>query len=249
MAVKVGDLESELIEAVCERVRDRLSDREAAVVETFVRHYYHWVPPPDLEGRGKANLYGAAISHWKLARERTPGKAKVRVYDPDGEGDGWSSPHTVIDIVSDDMPFIVDSVTMALSRVAAGIDLVIHPVMLVRRDEKGRLLEVLEPGAEAPDAISESVFHAEVTREPDRDLPKRMKEEVEHTLGEVRAAVEDWQQMRNRVLELARELTDEALPLEPSRLEEVAAFLRWVAENHFTFLGYREYGLIEDEVA
>src|SRR5438270_6692968 len=232
MAVKVGDLESELIDAVCERVRERLSDREADVVETFVRQYYHWVPPADLEGRGKTNLYGAAVAHWELARERVSGQAKVRVYDPDRERDGWSSPHTVIDVVSDDMPFIVDSVTMALSRVAGGIDLVIHPVMVVRRDEKGRLLEVLEPGADAPVGIAESVLHAEVTREPDRDLPARMTEEVEHVLREVRAAVEDWQPMRDRVLELAREMTDGSLPVEPVRLEEDAAFLRWVADDN-----------------
>src|SRR5438270_2645971 len=247
MAVKVGDLESELIDAVCERVRDRLSDREGAVVETFVRQYYHWVARPDLAGRGKGNLYGAAIAHWKLARTRRPGQTNIRVYDPDPEKDGWSSPHTVIDIVSDDMPFIVDSVTMALARTTAGIDLVIHPVMVVRRDADGRLLEVLEPGADVPEAIGESVLHAEVTREPDPDLMARMREEVQRVLEEVRATVEDWQTMRDRILELAKELTDRELPIDPSRLEEVATFLRWVAEDHFTFLGYREYEVIDDD--
>jgi glutamate dehydrogenase len=247
MAVKVGDLESELIDAVCERVRDQLSDREAGLVETFVRQYYHWVPRPDLAGRGKGNLYGAAMAHWKLARKRAPGQTNIRVYDPEPEQDGWSSPHTVIDVVSDDMPFIVDSVTMALSRVTAGIDLVIHPVMVVRRDSDGTLLEVLEPGTDAPDAIAESVFHAEVTREPDPDVLARMREEVRRVHEEVRAAVGDWEPMRNRVLELAQALTDRELPIDPARLEEVATFLRWVAEDHFTFLGYREYELVDDD--
>ena len=146
MAVKAGDLESELIDTVCEQVRDELPDEEVAAAEAFVRQYYHWVPPEDLGERDTCDLYGAAISHWKLARERSPGQAKVRVYNPDRERDGWSSPHTVLEIVSDDMPFIVDSVTMELAKAGLTIDLVIHPVIRVRRDEQGRLVEVLPAG-------------------------------------------------------------------------------------------------------
>ena len=79
---------------------------------------------------------------------RAPGEAKVNVYNPEPDRDGWESPHTVIEVVSEDMPFIVDSVTMDLARGSYGIDLVIHPVVRVRRDADGQLLEVLEPDAE-----------------------------------------------------------------------------------------------------
>ena len=104
---------------------------------------------------------------WNLAQDRAPGEVKVHVYNPEPERDGWESPHTVIEVVSDDMPFIVDSVTMELARGSYGIDLVIHPVIRVRRDDDGQLLEVLEPDASAPDAIAESVLHAEIARERD----------------------------------------------------------------------------------
>src|SRR5205807_10654003 len=115
-----------------------------------------WVPPGGLADRSPLDLYGAALAHWNLAATRASGAAKVKVYNPDFEQNGWSSPHTVIEIVSDDMPFLVDSVTMELGRQGYAIDLVIHPVIRVRRDPEGQLLEVVEPSADAPDAIAES---------------------------------------------------------------------------------------------
>ncbi|HTX32104.1 MAG TPA: NAD-glutamate dehydrogenase [Solirubrobacteraceae bacterium] len=246
MAVKAGDREAELIDSVCERVREELPEDQVSPAEAFVRQYYHWVPDEDLCDRTRADLYGAAIAHWRLALEREPGEAKVRVYNPDPERDGWSSPHTVLEIVSDDMPFIVDSVQMELAREDFTIDLVIHPVVRVRRDERGRIVEVLDPGEEPGDALSESVLHAEVLREPDRDRLEHLHDRVVAVLDKVRTTVEDWQPMRRRALELADELQDERLPVGQGVVDEVRAFLEWVADGHFTFLGYREYKLIED---
>ena len=150
MAVKGADLESELIDTVCERVRERLPAGQVAPCESFVRQYYQWVPAEDLADRNPLDLYGAAVAHYNLAQQRAPGESKVRVYNPDFEQHGWQSPHTLIEIVTDDMPFIVDSVTMQLGRLGYGIDLVIHPVMQVRRDAEGHLIEVLEHDATAP---------------------------------------------------------------------------------------------------
>ena len=162
MAVKGADLESELIDTVCERVRERLPAGQVAPCEAFVRQYYQWVPAEDLADRNPLDLYGAAVAHWNLAQQRAPGESKVRVYNPEFEQHGWQSPHTLIEIVTDDMPFIVDSVTMQLGRLGYGIDLVIHPVIRVRRDAGGHMIEVLDHDATADDMIRESVVHVEV---------------------------------------------------------------------------------------
>ncbi len=149
MALNAADLETELIDTVCARVRERLPDEQVAPCEAFVRQYYHWVPAEDLAGRSPLDLYGAAVAHWNLGQVREPSQAKVHVYNPEFEHHGWQSPHTVVEIVSDDMPFIVDSVTMALGRQGYGIDLVIHPVIRVRRDEQGRLIGGARAGRRA----------------------------------------------------------------------------------------------------
>jgi glutamate dehydrogenase len=172
---------------------------------------------------------------------------KVRVYDPDFEQHGWQSPHTVIEIVSDDMPFIVDSVTMDLGRKGYGIHLVIHPVMRIRRDADGHILEVLDPDTENGEAISESILHAEVGREHDLSLLEELRRSIELILDQVRAAVEDWQEMRARAQALTDELDQSPPPgIDTATVEETKAFLSWLADDNFTFLGYREYDLIED---
>jgi glutamate dehydrogenase len=183
---------------------------------------------------------------WGVAQERAPGEVKVNVYNPELDRDGWESPHTVIEVISDDMPFIVDSVTMDLARSCYGIDLVIHPVVQVRRDKDGHLLEVLEPEVTTPDAIAESVLHAEIARERDPERLAELHDSVERVLDEVRAAVEDWGPMRERAYQLVDELDERPPPVDRGEIEEVKSFLRWVAEDHFTFLGYREYDLVID---
>jgi glutamate dehydrogenase len=247
MAVKGADLESELIDTVCERVRERLPAGQVAPCELFVRQYYQWVPAEDLADRNPLDLYGAAVAHWNLAQQRAPGESKVRVYNPDFEQHGWQSPHTLIEIVTDDMPFIVDSVTMQLGRLGYGIDLVIHPVIRVRRDAQGHITEVFDHDAIADDALRESVVHVEVGREHDRAQLDRLRNTIERVLADVRAAVEDWQEMRSRTQALIDEFDQDPPPtLGPALVDETKAFLKWLAEDNFTFLGYREYDLIAE---
>jgi glutamate dehydrogenase len=247
MAVKAGDLEQDLIESLGQTVGRQLADEPPASYLEFVRQYYHWVPAKDLADRDQADLCGGVVAHWRLARHRARGEAKVNVYNPQRERDGWTSPYTVVEVISDDMPFIVDSVTMELSRQGYNIELIVHPVMRVVRDEEGELTQVLEPGATAFGFVTESVIHVEVAHESDPERLSVLRAGVELVLEEVRAAVEDWAQMRAQTTALATELRRQAPPVEPHELAEAQAFLAWLADEHFTFLGYREYRLTTGE--
>ncbi|MEA2212074.1 MAG: glutamate dehydrogenase [Solirubrobacteraceae bacterium] len=257
MAVRAGDSELELIPGLDGCVAERLADESPAAYVEFARRYYQWVPARDLEDRNRLDLCGAVVAHWRRVKRRAPGEAKVRVYNPDLERDGWHSPFTVVEIVSDDMPFIVDSVTMELSRQGYGIDLIVHPVMRVIRDETGELVKVLgqerddenrSAATAGPDGlIAESVIHAEVERQADPDRLSVLQAGVELVLEEVRAAVEDWARMRARAQELATELDTSPPGVDPHELEESRDFLRWLSRDHFTFLGYREYEVTADE--
>ncbi|HZE06554.1 MAG TPA: NAD-glutamate dehydrogenase domain-containing protein, partial [Solirubrobacteraceae bacterium] len=247
MAVKAGDLEQDLIESLGESVTQQLADEPPAAAREFVRQYYHWVPARDLADRDAAALCGAVVAHWRIARHRDRGESKVHVYNPDPERDGWESPYTVIDVVSDDMPFIVDSVTMELSRQGVGIELIIHPVMRMVRDAAGDLSEVLESASVAFGFVPESIIHVEVVRESDPERLGVLRAGIELVLEEVRAAVEDWAPMRARATALATELRRQAPPIDPHGLAEAREFLTWLADDHFTFLGYREYELRDSD--
>ena len=246
MAVEAEDLESELIENVCERIRDQLPDEHASLAEAFVRQYCRWVPAEDLAGREISGLYGAAIAHWRVAYERAPGEAKVHVYNPDPAPDGWSSPHTVIEIVSDDMPFIVDSVTMELAREGFTIDLVIHPVIGVQRDRDGRAVAVLHPDALTSEAVPESVLHAELVREPDAERLDRPRGSIGRVLEEVRATVDDGSRCAIERSSLSRSSSAIRPPWDGRRSTRCApSWSGW--RRQLPFLGYREYELVGDD--
>src|SRR5918997_3142310 len=184
-------VKDELLDKVVARVREQLTEDQAPLVEEFARQYYGWVDAEDLEDRSPIDAYGAALSHWNFAGRREPGEWKVRVYNPHFEEHGWQSTHTVLEMVNDDMPFLVDSTRMEVNRQGYAIHMILHPVMNVRRDEEGRLIEVLPPDAEDEDAISESVIHVEVDRQTEPDVHQELYDCIESVLKQVYAAVED----------------------------------------------------------
>src|SRR3954451_24438933 len=161
--MKAEAVDETLIESVCERLREHLNGEDAEQATRFVRQYYRWVAPDDIAERSALDVYGAALAHFNFARERPPGTPKVRVYNPDFDTHGWKSTHTAVEIVTDDMPFLTDSVTIEHSRRGLGAPVIMHPVRRVRRDAGGRLVEVLAID-EAPGEgfTAESVIHAEV---------------------------------------------------------------------------------------
>src|SRR5262245_43177987 len=189
MSSKPDEAKAGLIEKTVEFARAKLPTEQAARLEAFIRIYYGAVAADDLLERSVADLYGAALGHLNFGTKRTPGTAKVRVYTPQLEEHGWTSTHTVVEIVNDDMPFLVDSVSMELNRLGSGVHLIIHPVVRVRRDEEGRLLEVLPHDAEVPDCKLESFIHAAIVRESDPTHLEQVRAGREHVLADVRAAV------------------------------------------------------------
>ncbi|MET8681470.1 NAD-glutamate dehydrogenase [Streptomyces sp. NPDC004647] len=222
---------------------------------TYLQRYYLHTAPEDLTGRDPIDILGAALSHYRLAESRPQGTANVRVYTPTVEENGWTCSHTVVEVVTDDMPFLVDSVTNELSRQGRGIHVVIHPQMLVRRDVTGKLIEVLDSSPEARsarksgelphDAFSESWIHVEIDRETDRSDLKQITADLLRVLSDAREAVEDWEKMRDAALRIAEQLPTEPRSddLPEQDAEEACELLRWLADDHFTFLGYREYQL------
>ncbi|WP_405519976.1 NAD-glutamate dehydrogenase [Streptomyces canus] len=225
---------------------------DSETVLAFLQRYYLHTAPEDLTGRDPVDIYGAALSHFRLGETRPQGTANVRVHTPTVEENGWTCTHTVVEVVTDDMPFLVDSVTNELTRQGRGIHVVIHPQIVVRRDLTGKLIEVLTlpPVGDLPhDAHTESWIHVEIDRETDRGDLKQITADLLRVLSDVREAVEDWEKMRDAALRMADELPAEpvATDLRDMEIDEARELLRWLAANHFTFLGYREYQLRADD--
>jgi glutamate dehydrogenase len=247
MSASLDQSRSQVIHSAAE-----LADRAGGEsLEPFLRRYYRHVATEDLLARGAEDLVGAALSHREIAANRPVGTANVRVFTPTAEEHGWSCGQTVIEIVTDDMPFLVDSVTADLSRQDRAFHLVVHPQLVVRRDAAGRLQEILDVDAVTDAEFGagvESWMHVEIDREGAAADRQVIAESLRRVLSDVRESVEDWPKMRFECQQIAAGL--EAEPpqgVDPQEIAHARRLLLWLADSHFTFLGFREYSLKRGE--
>jgi glutamate dehydrogenase len=209
-----------------------------------VRYYYAQVEHEDLAGDPQA-LAAAALGHLEFAATRSPRNAKIRVFNPTLERDGWTSDHTIVEMVNDDMPFLVDSSTLTLTSLGHSIRVTIHPLVQAQRN-RGRLTSVMY--LKKAKAKRESLIHIEIRRETDPRVLEGLKKALSRALRDVRAAVADWRAMRGALEAAATQLRSSNLK-DRELLAESCAFLDWLADNHFTLLGYREYDLVPGDDA
>ncbi len=245
MSTQPEQAKAEILQQIVATINEKVPEDRSEQVEEFARQYYGRLAPEDLLELDPDDLYGAVLAHWRLAHRRQPGEALVRVYSPRFEEHGWRSKHSIVEIVTDDMPFLVDSVAMELNRNGLVIHLPIHPVVVVRRDEAGGLVEVLPP--DATDGVPESYLHFEVDRQSDPEVLDRLRADVERVLEDVKASVEDWAEMREQVRTILEELDERPPPVDEAELAEARALLEWIEDHHFTFLGYRSYDLVREK--
>ena len=205
--------------------------------EAFIRRYFADVSAEDLRDRKPADLAGMALSHLTFGLNRQPGTTLVRAFNAQSEQDGWESKHTIIQIVNDDMPFIVDSVALVLNRQKLTIHVTIHPVIRVRRNDENELCGLAD---DEPDALSESFVQIEVDRETDTDVLSAVTDVIHESMLDVRAATTDWVAMRAKLVEIMYATNEQTLPLDRAVVDESVAMMKWMADDNFTFLGYRE---------
>ena len=249
MHPRTADARDRFLGKVAESALASAGDTLGIELEPFVRQYYRNTALDDLQDREVEDLAGAALAHLRLGRKRKRGTPCIRVYNPDAGRDGWDSPHTIVQVVSDDMPFLVDSTSMSLNRHGSYIHLTVHPVLPVVRDDAGVVLEVPSPEHAGPEARLESFMHLEIDRVTAPEVLQALAAGLERALGDVRAACADWGAMRARAREICAELEASPPPLDAEVVKESRELLEWMAEDHFTFLGYREYDLVLGEDA
>jgi len=238
----------ERMEAVLAMACERLPADQHAMLENFARGCFRQFDAEDWAERRNEDLCGALLSHWQFGAARAAGRPKVRVFSPTMAEHGWSSRHSVIEIVNDDMPFLVDSASAEINRQGLTLHLIVHPIFAVQRAADGALT-ALQARAQAPQDGRESWMYIEVDRLVDPQQRAELAAGIERVLADVRAAVEDWQPMLARLRAAAAELAPLEQVLPNAQVAESRAFLEWLADEHLTLLGYRQHELVEQQGA
>ena len=221
---------SELLDPVFEAIRKRKGGADA---KAFAGAFYRRMTEDELPLHSPDGWAALATDLLDFARKRKPGAAVMRLFNPSLKSHGWESPYTVLQIVNDDMPFLVDSVTMALAEQGVGVHVLGHPVIQISRDRSGKLLAVGE-------GEIESVMHFEIDRQT-AENSARIEDVLRGVLDDVRAIVVDWMAMREKMQQVAADLASRRMPVPDAARREAQEFLRWASNDHFTFFGYREY--------
>jgi glutamate dehydrogenase len=210
------------------------------VPEDFVAALFAHAVPEDLMRYDPRQLAELAADAWTLLAVRKPGVPKIRLETPGLPGHERLRADSILEIVNDDMPFLVDSVLAELAERGIDVRFVVHPVLTVERDGTGRLTAFKGTKA-AAGALRESVIYVHIERIDEEARRAEIVEATEQVLADVRVCVRDWPAMTARVAEVIAELKADPPPLPAAEIAEAIAFLEWLADNNFTFLGIRNY--------
>ncbi|MCR6662231.1 MAG: NAD-glutamate dehydrogenase [Luteimonas sp.] len=229
-AIARSGARTSLLDPIFDAIRKRKGGEDASA---FAGAFYRRMTEDELPLHSPEGWAALATDLFEFARKRKPGTAVLRLFNPSLKSHGWESPHTVLQIVNDDMPFLVDSVTMALAEQGVGVHVLGHPVIQLARDKSGKLQAVGE-------GEIESVMHFEIDRQT-AESSARIEGILRGVLADVRAIVVDWMAMREKMQQVAADLASRRMPVSDASRREAQEFLRWAASDHFTFFGYREY--------
>ena len=234
---------SVILDNVCKLIQKKVHADNVLLVEKFAKSLYSNMSKEDLAHRNDSDLYGAALSLWNSLEKNTSDDAVIRVFNPEVAKDGWQSSHTIVEIIAKDMPFLVDSVRMAMSRENIASHLLLHSPLKIQRDKNAKISAVSNLKAEQESSSTKTVFFIEIDRQTDSSVIDSFKKELESVLSDVSTAVEDWQPIRKKLIAVSKELPKRNHKNNASEVAETVEFLDWLVKDNFTLMGYRQYDL------
>ncbi|WP_280221522.1 NAD-glutamate dehydrogenase [Nocardia neocaledoniensis] len=181
--------------------------------------------------------------HMELAAHRPAHTALVRVYHPD-DGSGMGA---AVQVVTDDMGLLVESITAALGRMQVNVSEVIHPIFEVTRDADGVLVGAAPHEVDGNNAPGEpeSWMHLQLHPSTSRAQLDEIERTLPEVIADVRQVIDDTEAMTAVQSSLADQLDRAAgkgaAPFPAADLAECADLLRWLAGGNFTLLGYARY--------
>ncbi|WP_213608246.1 NAD-glutamate dehydrogenase [Pseudoalteromonas sp.] len=232
---------SVILDNVCKLIQKKVRADNVLLVEKFAKALYSNMSKEDLANRNDSDLYGAALSLWNSLEKNTSDDAVIRVFNPEVAKDGWQSSHTIVEIIAKDMPFLVDSVRMAMTRKNIASHLLLHSPLKIQRDKNEKISGLSSLKTEQESTSTKTVFFIEIDRQTDASVIESFKKELESVLIDVSVAVEDWQPIREKLISVSKNLPKNHN--NTTELKETVEFLDWLVKDNFTLMGYRQYEL------
>lgn len=220
-------------------------------IQRFSNYFFESAEIDDLGSLSEEQLVNITIDAFDYIQTRPANAHKIRAYDISVNSEnGEADTRTVIEVLNDDMPFLVDSIMGEIQDQHLNLFQIMHPIFYTERKSSGEMVALLEEEATYQDGLKnkaegylrESFIHIQIEAISDQ-RKKDLATTISNILENVRLAVADWRAMLHLVSRICVEYTENPPPVEMTDLSEAVDFLRWLSDNHFTFLGMRRYEL------
>ena len=232
---------SVLLERVFSLINEKVDSKQSSQIMKFGQLLLKTMAFDDIDGRSDSDLYGSILSLWHLLQNKKPGEPTIKVFNPEIAKHGWQSSHTVIEIMIDDMPFLVDSLRMAINRFNITSHLILHRPMKLVRNKNNQVTQFIEGEADDNTYSKETVLFIEIDRQSrDKDL-QSLTEELRSVVSEVSLSVSDWQKMRDQLTNLTKNFDKSKSRASAQVKAQGKTFLNWLNDHNFTLMGYRYY--------
>jgi glutamate dehydrogenase len=243
-AVERLRLEALEFETVSREIERLAGDSEAPLAIRFAELFLSKAPPGFTSERSAVPLARMILANFRFLRESRPDRVDVEVVNPDVDTEGWFAPVTVVRTNLSERSFIVDSIREFLHAEGLSIGVSIYPVLQVVRDEAGEVAS-LRPSREG--GTRESLVYCEITRVTDPERLRYLQEQLTDRLRDVTRVTDDFDAMRQALNRTVASLdtTTARHPGLGDEVTEIQAFLEWLREGGFVFLGYRGYRIEE----
>ncbi|MDB2414420.1 NAD-glutamate dehydrogenase [Rickettsiales bacterium] len=249
--VKNEQVTDKVLQEILKGVKSLNNNKLDKNLEVFIRNLYGSLSAEDSEKYEIDELAFSALETFKTISVRKKGKSLVRIYNLEQKDSQWSNQYTVIDIVNDDMPFLVDSVTEEINSKGYVISQLLHPVLMVARDDAGKIESIENKNGEGSKNM-ESIMRLHIPYIWNKKDIDQLHKDIVYVLGAVSNCVSDWKDILNKVSHIPMELSAATSLLSVdlnakesgrlrSHVSEITEFIEWLKANNFIFLGYVNY--------
>lgn len=234
---------SVLFTNVAKLINEKVPAETAPLLKDFTNLLFGNISNDDLTGRNESDVYGATLSLWKALNAKLNDQTYIRVLNPEVSKHGWKSSHTVIELIINDMPFLVDSTRIALNRLGLSPHLILNSPVNVVRDYNGQVSAISDTTQGLKDSTTETIFFIEIDRLTTQNQIDNLTDELQSVFKDVSLTVTDWKPMCEKFAETIKHLESAKAHVEKEQFNEVKEFLNWVSDDNFTFMGYRSYSV------
>ncbi len=229
---------SVILKNVAQLIKKKVPTESADLVAQFASLLYKNISSLDLTERNESDMYGATLSLWSAFNEHTDNEPVIHVFNPSVSKNGWKSSHTTIEVIVKDMPFLVDSIRIALNRLGLSPHLMLNAPLKIVRDEDKNIVEMASNIDKKIKATSqETVFFIEIDRQSSQQELDSIKAELLSVVEDITLTVNDWQPMLDQLNNTIAEVTKGKLPGDKQAKADTIEFLTWLANNNFTLMG------------